>query len=114
MQKVGRGVGKASVGVAVLALAALTVVYAAEIVAFLGRNAWWIVGGLVLWTAVSVVLGVTIGRMLRRSDLREPGLDPALPAKAADVVEIPSPSSPHDSEQGGPLRAPTRRWLTRR
>lgn len=121
MKKKSVGVLRVLAGAATLALACLAVIYSVEILAFLGDNWMWIIAVLLLWTALSVVLGLVLGPMFRKAGLREPAAAPvaptapaapAAPSSAAGLIDIPSPASPHDSEQGVPLSGPTRRRLT--
>ncbi len=120
MRRVGRALLKALTGGAVLGLGCLAVVYSAEIVAFFGDNALWVLGGLAVWTVASVVVGLFIGAMLRQTaEVLPPQVGVGVPVKPATgagpeapTVDIPVPTSPHDSEQGVPLTGPARRRLT--
>lgn len=118
MQKTGLGVLKVLAGATALALGCLAVVYSVEIVAFFGDNAMWILAGLGLWTGLSVVLGLAVGPMLRKADGRPPTAELAAPASTSapstGFVDIPFPTSPHDSEQGIAINAPTRSRLPAR
>jgi len=124
MQKMGLGVLKVLAGATALALGCLAIVYSVEIVAFFGDNAMWIIAGLGVWIGVSIVLGLAVGTMLRKPDVRPSAAPPAAPdvpsapaapavpavpsRAAAGFLDIPFPTSPHDSEQGVALNAPTR------
>lgn len=128
MQKTSRFV-KAFAGVAALGLGCLAVVYAAEIVAFFGSHSLWVLGGLAVWIAVSLGVGLLIGAAVRNRDSQQPAPAPAAAQTTATdaaseqpvattppaaIPHIPSPTVAHESEQGVPLKGPTRSELSTR
>ncbi len=118
MRKSGRVVSRALAVMAALGLAYLVVAYAAGITDFFGRSWLWVLLGLAMWAAASVVLGLVIGAAIRNRDLQAPSpVDssaaqvPSAGAGAHHAAErsIPSPTLPGDGETGAPLSRPARR-----
>jgi hypothetical protein len=82
MRRASLGVLKALAAGATLALGCFAIVSSAEIVAFFGAYAMWIMAGLAVLTAL-VVVGLALGPLLRRSGRQQAPAAPAAPAEPA-------------------------------
>jgi hypothetical protein len=65
----------------------------------------WLLGGLVVLSSIAVLLGVLVGKAVRRQDVREAGVDIVAPISAAS---LPRPRRSPERSPSGDSRPPVR------